>query len=101
MENKDKLINILEEDPELYKIINSKEIMQILEQIKTKPQKKEEITRKIYFKKVSILYNILDILIKKKIIKKIDIENKEIYYITDKGNEFMDLCYIAKKKYNI
>lgn len=101
MEDNEKLINLLEKDPELYKIINSKEIMLLLEEIRKNPQKKDELIRKIYFKKVSILYNILDNLTKKNLIKKINIDNEEIYYITEDGDSFLRLCNKARNMFNI
>ncbi len=99
--DKDKLIGILEQDPELYKLINSKPHISILKEISLKPIDFEQLKKKIYFKRISILYNILNTLIDKKLVNKLDINNKDMYYITDKGTKFIQLCKITEKEFNL
>jgi DNA-binding PadR family transcriptional regulator len=101
MENKDKLITYIESDPDLYKIINSKEHILILELIGEKSIDIEELSRKTDFKKVSILYNILDNLLDKKYIKKLDVNKNKVYYITDEGKIILNLVKSAQKEFNL
>lgn len=104
-ENKDKLIKILSEEPGLYDVINSKQHLYILEVLKKESQDlqhiKKDIPKDININKDIILYNILDTLTQKNLIKKIQVNNSEIYYITDKGKLLFDLYASAKKEYNI
>ena len=101
MDAKDKIINYLETDPEIYKIINSKEHLLIFKEINKNPINFVDLSKKIDFKKVSILYNILDNLIAKKFISKVNIDKNELYYITDTGKEFINLYAKAKKDFNL
>jgi len=101
MNEKDKLITMIETDPELYKIINSKEHIFVLELFSTEPTTFEEILRKTDFKKVSILYNILDNLLAKKYLRKLNVNKNDIYYITAEGKNFLNLVESAKKDFNL
>lgn len=96
-----KLVEMIEKDPDIYKMLNSKIYIDVLEQINQNSKGIDELKRKIYFKNISILYNILDDLIKKKFIRKTKIKEKEIYFITENGREFIGLYQNAKKKYNL
>ncbi len=101
MNEKDKLITMIETDPELYKIINSKEHIFVLELFSTEPTTFEEILRKTDFKKVSILYNILDNLLAKKYLRKLNVNKNDMYYITAEGKNFLSLVESAKKDFNL
>ena len=101
MENKDKLITLIESDPEIYKIINSKEHIAVLSIIGTESLGFDELNRKTDFKKVSILYNILDSLSDKKFIRKLEVNKNQIYYITDEGKAFISLVKNAQKDFNL
>jgi len=101
MENKDKLITMIETDPELYNIINSKEHIKVLEIITAGPTTFEELSKKTYFKKVSILYNILDNLLAKKYLRKLNVNQNDVYYITAEGKTFLNLVESAKKDFNL
>jgi len=101
MSDKDKLITMIETDPELYSIINSKEHIFVLGLFIKEPRTFEEILRKTDFKKVSILYNILDNLLAKKYIRKLNINKNEVYYITAEGKSFLTLVESAKKDFNL
>ena len=101
MENKDKLITLIESDPEIYKIINSKEHIAVLSIIGTESLGFDELNRKTDFKKVSILNNILDSLSDKKFIRKLEVNKNQIYYITDEGKAFISLVKNAQKDFNL
>jgi len=98
---KNKFITNIEKDPELYKIINSTEHMFIFQKIYENPQSDEKFKREDYFKNISVLYNILDTLISKKLIKKITVNNNEMYYTTEYGNEFYKMYDIIKNKFKL
>lgn len=95
------LINMLQKDPDLYKILNSKPHLEILEEISKKPILFKDLQIKIYFKRVSMLYNILDMLIEKEFIKKIVLSDKETYYITETGNKFIQNYKASKEELNL
>jgi predicted transcriptional regulator len=101
METKEKILNYLEMDPEIYKIINSKEHMLILKEIYKTTTNIDDLFKKTDFKKLSILYNILDNLLVKKFISKVNLDKNELYYITDKGKEFIGLYEKAKKDFDL
>ncbi|MEI8364083.1 MAG: hypothetical protein WCF78_01335 [archaeon] len=101
MEDKDKLITLIESDPDLYKIINSKEHIKVLNIIALESLDFEELSRKTDFKKVSILYNILDNLLDKKYIKKLEVNNNQVYYITNEGKNIYNLVKSAQKDFNL
>ena len=100
-DKKERLVEIIETEPELLKILNSKEHMQVLLEINKKPQKHQELKVNIYFKNVSILYNILDTLIQTKLIKKIQLDEEEVYYLTDKGKDFVSIYIESKEKFDL
>jgi DNA-binding HxlR family transcriptional regulator len=100
-DKKERLVEIIEKEPELLKILNSKEHIQVLLEINKKPQKHQELKVNIYFKNVSILYNILDTLVQNTLIKKIEIDDESTYYLTEKGEEFVQVYQIAKEKFNL
>lgn len=101
MQEKERLIEFIEKEPELLKIIESKEHIDVLLKIFEKPPKIEELKTKTSFKNVSILYNILDALIHSKLIKKIEVGNEEVYYVTDKGEEFVKTYKVSKEKFDL
>ncbi len=101
MENKDKLITLVESDPDLYKIINSKAHIKVLEAIATESLNFYDLSRKTDFKKVSILYNILDNLLDKKYIRKLEINKNQVYYITNEGKNIYNLVKNAQKDFNL
>jgi predicted transcriptional regulator len=96
-----KLIEMIEKDPDLYKILNSKVYIEVLYEINKNSIEIDKLKRKIYFKNISILYNILDDLIKKEFIRKIKIKNNEVYFITENGKYFIRLYENEKKKYDL
>ncbi|MDD3244835.1 MAG: hypothetical protein PHU47_01670 [Candidatus ainarchaeum sp.] len=104
-ENKDKLIQLLSQDPGLYDVINSNQhiyVLQILEKDSQEFQNiKKELPKDININKDIILYNILDTLIQKNLIKKIQVNKSQIYYITEKGKFLFKLYTDAKKEYNL
>jgi len=101
MTKKERLIEMIETEPELLKIIQSKEYMKVLEEINKKPPKIEFLKSNIDFKNVSILYNILDTLIQTNFIKKILLDEEEVYYLTDKGQEFVSIYIESKEKFDL
>ena len=101
MTKKERLIEMIETEPELLKIIQSKEYMKVLEEINKKPPKIEFLKSNIDFKNVSILYNILDTLIQTNLIKKILLDEEEVYYLTDKGQEFVSIYIESKEKFDL
>jgi len=101
MSEREKLIEFIEKEPELLKILKSKEYMQVLEEISKEPPKIENLKVKTCFKNVSILYNILDTLIQKNFVKKIEVDKEEFYYLTEKGKEFFEMYKVAKEKFNL
>jgi len=101
MENKDKLITLVEGDPDLYKIINSEDHLRVLEAIATETINFDDLSRKTDFKKVSILYNILDNLLDKKYIRKIEVNKNQVYYITSEGKNIYNLVKNAQKDFNL
>jgi DNA-binding HxlR family transcriptional regulator len=98
---KDSLVKTLEENPDLYKIINSKDHVDVLEQICKQHTDLSNLKRNTYIKKDNILYNILETLIQKELVKKIDINDNIIYHITDVGEKLVNLYKNAKKEYNL
>jgi DNA-binding HxlR family transcriptional regulator len=97
----DSLVKTLEENTELYKIINSKDHLAVLEEIFKKNIAFEDIKKNTYIKKDNILYNILSTLTQKELIKEIEVNNNKIYYITDSGEKLVKLCQQARKEYNL
>jgi DNA-binding HxlR family transcriptional regulator len=100
-DNKEKLIELIESKPKLLKIIQSKEHIQILQEIYKEPQKNQDLKLKTSFKNVSILYNILDTLIQSNLVKKMEIDEEYIYFLTDKGKELIELYNLAKNKFDL
>ncbi len=98
---KDSLVKTLEENPELYKIINSKGHISVLEEVCKENMDFENIKRNTYIKKANILYNILDTLIQKGLVKKIEVNKNVVYYITDVGEKLVVLYKKAKHDYNL
>ena len=101
MDENEKLVEMIEKEPKLLKVINSEEHMSVLLEISKKSQNNEELKTNIYFKNVSILYNILDTLLSNKLIKKTEIENNLVYFLTDKGNLFVNLYQNTKEKFSL
>jgi predicted transcriptional regulator len=101
MEDKDKLITLIESDPDLYKIINSKDHIIVLGIIAEESLGFDDLSRKTDFKKVSILYNILDNLLDKKYIKKLEVNKNQVYYITNEGKTIYNLVKSAQKNFNL
>jgi predicted transcriptional regulator len=104
-DSKDNLIQMFSEDPKLLDIINSKEhmaVLTILEQDSTDfLNLKRDVLKYIYIKKDIILYNILESLIQKDLIKEIGVNENKVYYITEKGKKFMSLYKETKKEFDI
>lgn len=104
-ESKDILIKMFSEEPKLLDIVNSKEHMAILEVLIQNSFEflnlKREVLKYIYIKKDIILYNILETLIQRDLIKKIGVNENKVYYITEKGKTFMTLYKDTKKEFNI
>jgi predicted transcriptional regulator len=98
---KDTLVKTLEENPDLYKILNSKDHMKVLDTIYKGNSDFANIKRIVKLKKDTILYNILDTLINKKLIKKININKNNIYYITSVGKKFFELYKNTKEEFTI
>jgi predicted transcriptional regulator len=101
IERSEKLVEMVSKEPDLLKILKSNEHMSVLLEIYKKTQKIDNLKVNIYFKNVSILYNILDTLIHNKIVKKIEIDGNLVYYLTDKGKEFVEIYKEAKEKFNL
>jgi|GEM_PF-1316505 len=101
VELNDLLIRFLEEDPELYKIIKSQQHMSVLREIAKENINFANLIRKIYFKKDTILNNILDTLIQRQLVQKINISNDVVYYLTEKGDSLMKLYDKNKKNYDL
>ena len=99
---KDTLVKSLEENPQLYKIFNSKDYILVLEEFYCKKNLNiEDLQRNINIKKYAILYNILDSLIKEKLIKKIKVDNNDIYFITDTGKKIIELYKKTKEEFKL
>ncbi len=98
---KDNLVKTLADNPELYKIVNSKDHISILKEIFKENLDFSNIKRKTYIKKDNIIYNILETLEQKELIKKIEVNNNIQYYITENGKKLINLYEEAKKEYNI
>jgi len=101
MQEKERLIEMIEKEPELLKILESKEHIAVLIEISKKPPKIENLKVNISFKNVSILYNILDTLIQNKLIKKIEVSKEQVYYLTEKGEEFVNVYKISKDRFDL
>jgi Fe2+ or Zn2+ uptake regulation protein len=99
---KESLIKMVEDNPQLYKIISSKDHMIVLEEIyKKKNIDIEYLQRNINIKKYTILYNILESLIKENLIKKIKLSNKDVYFINENGQKIIDLYKKTKQKFTL
>ncbi len=101
MQEKERLIEMIEKEPELLKILESKEHIAVLMEIAKKPPKIENLKVNISFKNVSILYNIFDTLIQNKLIKKIEVSKEQVYYLTEKGEEFVNVYKISKDRFDL
>jgi DNA-binding PadR family transcriptional regulator len=104
-ENKDLLLKMLADEPKLYNIINSKEHLLVLE-ILEKDNKnfqfiKNVLEKDIYIKKDIIIYNILDSLIDNNLIKKIKVNESDIYFLTEKGKSFLKLFKQTKQEFSL
>jgi predicted transcriptional regulator len=104
-DNKDILIKMLAEEPRLMDLINSKEHLSVLEFLEKDScdflNLKSNLMKYIYIKKDIILYNILESLIQKELIKKIKANENQVYFITEKGKRFIELYRETKKEFNI
>lgn len=104
-ENKDNLIKMFTEEPKLLDIVKSKEHMAVLTILEQNSANflnlKKDVLKYIYIKKDIILYNILEALIQKDLIKKIGVNENTVYYITEKGKKFMNLYNETKKEFDI
>lgn len=102
-ENKEILLKMVSDEPKLYDVINSKEHLKLLEILEKDNQDfqliKNALGKDIYIKKDIILYNILDSLIDRDLAKKIKINNKEFYYLTEKGKRFYKIYKETKKEF--
>jgi DNA-binding HxlR family transcriptional regulator len=98
---KEDLVKTLEENTDLYKIINSKDHLIILEEIFKKNTDFEDLKKNTYIKKDNILYNILSTLSQKELIKEIEVNEKKVYYVTENGEKLVKLCQQARKEYNL
>lgn len=101
MVKKDKVIEFIEKEPELLKIITSEQHMLVLLNIFEKPYEIEKLKIKTSFKNVSVLYNILETLILNDLVKKIELNKEQIYYLTEKGKEFTKTYKDSKKKFDL
>jgi len=103
--NKDILIKMLGDEPRLYDVINSKEHINVLELLEKDNKDiksiKGAIRKDIYIKKDIILYNILDALIDRNLIKKIKINNNELYFLTEKGIDFLKIYKETKQEFSL
>jgi len=104
-DNKDILIKMLADDPKLLDIINSKEHIEILKLLETNSVDfiniKQTISKYISIKKDIILYNILETLLSKELIKEIRVNNNVVYFLTEKGQKLITLYKETKKEFNI
>jgi len=101
MGSKESLIKVLEDDPEVYTIINSKDHVAVLEALFKENHDFSKLKRNLYIKKDNILYNILGMLIQKGLAKEIEVNENKIYYITDEGKKLVELFRNAKKEFNL
>ncbi len=104
-ENKDILLKMLSDEPVLYEIIKSKEYLNVLEILEKDSRNfqilKSLLEKSIDIKKDIILYNILDTLKDRDLIKKIDVNNGQMYFLTDKGKKLIKLYNITKQEFNL
>lgn len=104
-ENKDILLKMLADEPKLYDILKSKEHLLVLETLEKEDLNyqtlKTRLGKDIYIKKDIILYNILDTLISGGLIKKIKVNENIVYYLSEKGRNFVRIYMDTKKEFNI
>lgn len=104
-ENKDILLKMLSDEPVLYEIIKSKEYLNVLEILEKDSRNfqilKSLLEKSIDIKKDIILYNILDTLKDRDLIRKIDVNNSQMYFLTDKGKKLIKLYNITKQEFNL
>lgn len=104
-ENKDILLKMLSDEPVLYEIIKSKEYLNVLEILEKDSRNfqilKSLLEKSIDIKKDIILYNILDTLKDRDLIRKIDVNNGQMYFLTDKGKKLIKLYNITKQEFNL
>jgi len=102
---KDVFLKMLSDEPGLYDVLKSKEhtlVLNILEKDNFDFNAiKAYLSQQAYINKDIILYNILDTLIKKDLIKKININNKEIYFLTDKGKNFIKVYNQTRQEFSL
>lgn len=101
--NNEILIKMLSDEPKLYEIINSKEFMKVLEVLENGSFDfiyiKGNVGKDIYIKKDIILYNILDSLINRNLVQKVKVNEKEFYYLTEKGKQFYTIYKESRKNF--
>lgn len=104
-ENKDILLKMLADEPKLYDIMKSKEHLLVLETLEKEDLNyqtlKTRLGKDIYIKKDIILYNILDTLISGGLIKKVKVNENIVYYLSEKGRNFVRIYMDTKKEFNI
>jgi len=104
-DNKDLFIKLLSEEPKLIDVINSKEHLAVLEHLERDSSDflnlKSNLMKYIYIKKDIILYNILEALTQRELIKKIRVNENQVYFITEKGKKFIGLYKETKKEFDI
>ncbi|HNW05474.1 MAG TPA: hypothetical protein PK655_01180 [archaeon] len=104
-DNKNNLIKMFTEEPKLLDVVNSNEHMAVLNILEQNSADflnlKKDLLKYIYIKKDIILYNILESLIQKDLIKKIGVNENKVYYITEKGKKFINLYKDTKKEFEI
>ncbi|MFA5745367.1 MAG: hypothetical protein WCX82_02545 [archaeon] len=104
-ENKDVLLKMLADEPRLYDVLNAKEYLKILEILEKDSQDLQNIKnivgKDIYIKKDIILYNILDTLLQRDLVKKIKVNDNIVYFLTDKGKRFITLYTQTKQEFSL
>ncbi len=104
-DNKDVLIKMLADEPKLLDVINSNDHLAVLDILDTNSfdfqNIKAVLTKYTYIKKDIILYNILETLIQRELVKKININDNKVYFITEKGKRLISLYKETKKEFNL
>lgn len=103
--NKDVFLKMLSDDPKLYEILNSNSHLKVMEILNEQNQDfqviKNSLGKDIYIDKDIIIYNILDSLINRNLAKKVKINEKDFYFLTEKGISFYKIYLETKKEFNI
>jgi len=88
----------LEENPELYVIMKSKTLIEILKKLSMKAKQFNELLLDLKIEEKDLI-TALNLLIEINVVKKIKITDKNAYFLTQKGKEFIKKYSETKEEF--